>query len=242
MTASSRLSRINAGDGSELNARQPFLSETDKTGVRTQKVRLAVRAQIGRDWDGKADNDNIAWPLAKALLAEGNDELLKYAIKYRKIYDQAKSEVMIGFKGAASPDMVVVRKSTVNESTGHISYGGDLVIKSAPTEMPATMKSPTNPDSKKNAAPVPKPWTGDMEIINAMDARELLAHLQAKVGSTIEPFEMAVIDGATLAEAGNAAGIANRGGAMAAGRAILHMGLLAVRDALGPVNYRELAA
>ena len=60
----------------------------------------------------------------------------------------------------------------------------------------------------------------------------------------LEPFELAVIDGRTLAEVGNAAGVAARSGAMGAGRAIVHMGLIAVRDALGskPINYQDLIA
>ena len=39
-------------------------------------------------------------------------------------------------------------------------------------------------------------------------------------------------DGKTLAEVGNSAGVANRAGSMGAGRALVHMGLIAVHDAL----------
>jgi hypothetical protein len=35
---------------------------------------------IGVGWDSSAANDNVAWPSAKALLAEENSELLKVAI------------------------------------------------------------------------------------------------------------------------------------------------------------------
>lgn len=214
----------------------------EKKAMRKYKVRLGKRAAIGKDWDGKADNDNIAWPLAKALLAEGSGDLLSYAMKYRKIHDMAKSEVALGFKGTPPPEMTIVHKNRLDESTGTIIYSGELVLKSAPTDLPATMKSPTNPDSKKNATPVPKPWNGDMEIINAIDARMLLEHLQHRLGPLVEPFEMAVVDNATLAEVGNAAGIANRAGSMGAGRALVHMGLITVRDAIGPVSRKDLAA
>jgi len=215
----------------------------EKKAMRIQKIRIGKRASIGKDWDGGADNDNnINWPIGKALLAEGNHDLLKYAMRYRKIYDQAKSEVALGFKGTPPAEMTIARRSTLDESTGRISYGAEVLRVSAGIDIPSVQKTPTNSDSKKNAAPVPKPWTGDMELINALDARGLLAMLQSRIGSTLEPFEMAVVESATLEQVGNAAGIASRGGAMAAGRAIVHMGLIAVRDAIGAVSYKDLAA
>ncbi|QKC99194.1 hypothetical protein [Mesorhizobium sp. NZP2298] len=217
-------------------------AEEQKRAMRRFKVRIGKRQAIGKDWDGKADNDNIAWPLAKALLAEGSGDLLAYAMKYRKIYDTAKAEVALGFKATPPPEMTIVHKNRIDESSGRIIYGGEFVLKSAPTDIPATMKSPTNADSKKNAAPVPKPWNGDMEIINALDARSLLAHLQRRLGLLVEPFEMAVVDCATLAEVGNAAGIANRAGSMGAGRALVHTGLFTVRDALGALTRKDIAA
>lgn len=229
------------GDGSNLPARQKY---TERDGdVRSQKVRLATRAKFGKDWDGKAANDNIAWPLAKALLAEGNGELLKYAMAYRKIYDQAKADVLIGVKGApADVALTVVHRSRVDEATGNIVYGGELISKAANADIPPTRAVPTNPDSKKKAAPVPRPWTGDKPINDKLDAQGKLSALQSRLGHLCEPFEMACIDGATLQEVGNAVGIANRAGAMGAGRAIVHMALITVRDALGAVTRKDLAA
>lgn len=213
-----------------------------KAACRPYRMALGKRAAIGKDWDGSPANDNANWPLAKALLAEGNHDLLKYAIAYRMTYEAAKSEVAIGLNGTPSPKMVVLRRTTIDESTGNITYGGEIVSKAASVDIPATMARPTNADSKKNATPVPKPWNGDSQINNAIDARGKLAWLQGKVGAILDPFEMAVIDGATLQEVGNAAGVAARSGAMAAGRAICHMGLIAVRDAMGKVDRRDLAA
>lgn len=232
----------NDNERAEARERIAYKAAEEKKAMRRYKVRIGKRQSIGKDWDGKADNDNIAWPLAKALLAEGSGDLLAYAMKYRKIHDMAKAEVALGFKGTPPPEMTIVHKNRIDESTGRIVYGGEFVLKSAPTDIPATMKAPTNPDSKKNAAPVPKPWNGDMDLINAMDARGLLAHLQTRLGLLVEPFEMAVVDNATLAEVGNAAGIANRAGSMGAGRALVHTGLFTVRDALGALTRKDIAA
>ena len=184
-------------------------ADAEKKAMHKQRKRLAKRAKIGADWDGKVDNDNIAWPLAKALLAEGNSELLKYAMAYRRIYDQAKSEAQLGLKGSPSPDMVVVHRSRMDESTGKIVYGGELVRKAGTVDIPATRAVPTNPDSKKNAAPVPRPWTGDRHVNDMLDAKEKLAWLQMRLGHLCEPFEMACIDGATLQQVGNAVGQTN---------------------------------
>lgn len=233
----SREARILASDGVGLPSRQTYLN---LEAVRAQKVRLALRAEHGKDWDGKAANDNIAWPLAKALLAEGNTELLKYAMAYRRIYEQAKGEVLIGINAAPAPELSIVYRNSIDESTGRITYGAELVSKAAGNDIPPTVARPTNPDSKKKAAPIPKPWTGDRAINDAIDARECLSWIQLRLGAIREPFEMACIDGATLQEVGNATGVANRGGAMAAGRAIVHLGLITVRDTIGHVNRKDL--
>ncbi|MBZ9943455.1 hypothetical protein LB533_20425 [Mesorhizobium sp. BR1-1-13] len=236
-----QITRTVAGDGSSLSARMTY-GDHERAEVHAQKRRLAARASIGKDWDGAADNDNaVNWPVGKALLAEGNTDLLKYALAYRKIYDMAKGEVLIGIKGQPAPDMQVVRQSWVDGKTGEIKYGGEIRIKSAPADVAPTRSTPTNSESKKNAAPVPRPWTGDRAINDTIDAREMLPRLQAAVGSILEPFEMAIVDCATLQEVGNAAGVANRGGAMAAGRAIVHMGLMAVSGLFGHVGYKDMA-
>jgi hypothetical protein len=232
--------RIVFGTGDDLPARMTY--GADKEGVHAQKRRLALRASYGKDWDGTADNDNINWPLAKALLAEGNGDLLKYAMMYRKTYEMAKGEVLIGMKGQPSAEMTIVHRSYMDESTGRITYGGEIVRKGASSDIQPTRSTPTNPDSKKNAAPVPRPWTGDRAINDAIDAREKLAWLQSLLGPTLEPFEMACIDGATLAEVGAASGASSRDGKPGAGRAICHLALITIRDALGPISRQDIAA
>lgn len=240
-TTNTKRMRVIMGEGEDLPARMAY-GKHERDAVHAEKRRLAVRASYGKEWDGKADNNNIAWPLAKALLAEGNHDLLKYAMAYRKIYDQAKAEIALGFKGTPPTEMTIVRRNYVDESTGKITYGGEIVSKAASVDKPAMRAMPTNPDSKKRAAPVPRPWTGDVELISAMDAREKLSWLQGMLGPLVEPFEMACIDGATLAEVGGASGASSRDGKPAAGRAVCHLALITIRDAIGGVARRDLAA
>ncbi len=210
-----------------------------------ERARLAARARYGKDWDGKEDNDNeprkVVWPLAKALVAEGNTELLKTALAYRKIYNTAKSEVVLGGKAIAHENLTAESLSIAVESVarddGSVTFG--KVRKSRginAADVAPKRKVAANDETTSGASSVPKPWNGDMPVIDMIDAKVQLARLQARLGPLAEPLEMAVMDDATLQAVGNAAGIANRAGSMGAGRALVHMALIMVRDALGRVR------
>jgi hypothetical protein len=205
-----------------------------------EKSRLAVRAKAGKDWDGKAANDNINWPLAKELIEEGNTELLKYAIAYRRVYSMAKSEAVLG--GAAPErEMNLDRYVYEDKETGETKYNNVRQRQSADIDIPATKKTPTDSlEPSGNGSSVPKPWNGDAPVNDMIDAKRKLSVLQIAVGSIVEPFEMMVVDNETLKAAGHAAGASSRDGASGAGRAIAHMGLIAVRDILGRLERRDL--
>lgn len=196
-----------------------------------ERARLAIRGNIGKDWDGKAANDNIAWPLAKALLAEGNKELLKYAIAYRRIYNTAKSEVVLG---GSAPDLSELTLAHVvrAQEDGSVKVGKQVKAKkSEDDELPAKRAVTANDETSIRSSSVPKPWNGDAPVNAMIDAKTELRRIQLLIGAILDPFEMLVVDGFTLAEAGVAAHATARG-AMSAGRSIAHMGLIAVRDAL----------
>lgn len=218
----------------------------EKAAMRIQKKRLGKRAKIGADWDGKADNDNIAWPLAKALLAEGNGDLLKYAMSYRKIYNTAKSEVVLGGSGVVMREGFSLDRHTVVRANGTIAYKHIRQSKAAHVDIPGKQYVPPYDDEQtethRNSIRIPKPWNGDKPVNDRIDAEAQLIRLQSRLGHLCEPFEMACIDGATLAEVGNSVGIANRSGAQGAGRALVHMALITIRDSLGEVVRRDLAA
>ena len=212
--------------------------ETEWKACHNEKSRLAIRHNIGKDWDGKAANDNIAWPLAKALLAEGNKELLKYAIAYRKIYNTAKSEAVLG---GSAPEREMNLEQRFIHADDESTPKGTRQLTAANVDIPAKRKTPTDSlEPSGNGSSVPKPLNGDAAVNDMIDAKLQLERLQAKLGHLADPLEMAVVDGATLEAVGNACGIANRAGSMGAGRAIVHMGLITVRDSLGKLNRKDL--
>ncbi len=49
------------------------------------KRSLARRNKPSDGWDGKPDNDNVSLPIIKALLAEGNNDLLPALLLYRRV-------------------------------------------------------------------------------------------------------------------------------------------------------------
>jgi len=218
----------------------------ERAACAAQRKRLGARASFGAEWNGSAANDNIDWPLAKALLAEGNTELLKYAMAYRRVYEQAKSEALLGGKGVSLGDGMAVDRHTYVKPDGRIVYKHARQSTAAGVNIPPTVKVPPfvddATDTNRNSVRVPKAWDGDKPVNDMIDAKAKLARVQAKLGHLCEPFEMACIDGATLQEVGNAAGINNRAGAMGAGRAIIHMALVTVRDTIGEVTRNDLAA
>ncbi|WP_206640797.1 hypothetical protein [Rhizobium leguminosarum] len=245
MSASSKKKAL-AGDGADLPARTAY-AEHERDGVHVQKARLYKRQSIGKDWDGVAANDNIAWPLATALIKEGNTELLKYAMMYRKVHDTAKSNAMLGGSSVRLGEGVALDRHSVIRDNGSIAYRRVRQSTAANVDIPARRRfdASTADDSdnnEKNWSNIPKPWNGDRPVNDKLDAQRRLARLQSALGHLCEPFELACIDGATLEAVGNAAGIANRAGAMGAGRALVHTALATLRDVIGNVSREDLCA
>jgi hypothetical protein len=237
------------GEGEDLPARMSY-APLEQKAIHAQKARLAERAKVGEDWDGRAANDNLAWPLATALIREGNTELLKAAMYYRKVHDTAKSEALLGGRSASIGDGMALDRYSYVRPDGTVTYARPRQKQAASVDIPA--KQYTSPPSYDNMMPsseevkvsnwtnIPKPWKGDEPVNNMLDAQRRLGYLCSLLGPIVEPFEMSVIDGATYREVGNAAGISNKAGSEGAGRALVHSGLLAIRDAIGNVKRSEL--
>ncbi len=241
-TSNSRRTIALSGDGSNLSSRISYTAH-EREGVHTQKVRLAKMAKRGADWDGTAANDNIAWPLATALIKEGNADLLKYAMVYRKIYDAAKSEAMLGGTTVALGEGVSLDQRQWIKPSGEIAYKGVRVVSKETKETPAKRKTSTDSEKPDSGySNVPKIWNGDRPVNDMIDAQQKLHNLQRRLGHLCEPFELACIDGKTLAEVGNAFGVANRSGAQGAGRALVHTALVTLRDCIGEVRRQDIAA
>ncbi|RVO55154.1 hypothetical protein CN090_04355 [Sinorhizobium meliloti] len=241
-----RRQRALAGEGDDLPARMSY-TEVERDGVHVQKARLARMAKKGADWDGTAANDNIAWPLATALIKEGNSELLKYAMYYRKVHDTAKSNAQLGGTSVRLGDGVALDRYSVLRPDGKIAYRRPRKSTAANVDIPARRRfdastAEDGDEPQKNWSSIPKPWNGDRPVNDKMDAERHLARLQSALGHLCEPFELACIDGRTLAEVGNAAGIANRSGAQGAGRVLVHTALITLRDFIGDVRREDLVA
>ncbi|MDX0007814.1 hypothetical protein GOB40_13835 [Sinorhizobium meliloti] len=241
-----RRHRALAGEGDDLPARMSY-TEAERDGVHMQKARLAKMAKKGADWDGTAANDNIAWPLATALIKECNSELLKYAMYYRKVHDTAKSNAQLGGTSVRLGDGVALDRYSVLRPDGKVAYRRPRKSTAANVDIPARRRfdastAEDGDEPQKNWSSIPKPWNGDRPVNDKMDAERHLARLQSALGHLCEPFELACIDGRTLAEVGNAAGIANRSGAQGAGRVLVHTALITLRDFIGDVRREDLVA
>lgn len=240
-----KTARIISGDGSALPARMSYAPD-ERQAVHAEKCRIHARASIGKDWDGKPDNDNINWPLATSLIREGNTELLKAALAYRKIHTEAHSGATLGGSGVVMREGFSLDRHTKIRADGTIAYKHVRQSEAADVDIPAKQYVPPFEDEEAqtnhNSIKVPKPWNGDAPVNNMLDGQKRLLGLRARLGVLVEPLEMSVVDGATYQDVGNASGVADRSGASAAGRAIVHMALVAVRDALGSITRRQLAA
>lgn len=241
-----RLHHVLAGEGENLSSRIRYTPE-EREGVHVQKVRLAKRAEKGKDWDGVAANDNIAWPLATALIREGNTELLKYAMMYRRIHDTAKSNAMLGGGSVRLEEGMSLDQRQWLKGNGEIAYKGLREVAKGDQDTPARRKVPpyvVDEESgvEKNWSSVPKPWKGDEPINNMIDAQRRLGQLRLVLGHLCEPFELSVVDGRTYREVGNSAGIANKAGAEGAGRALVHTALVTLRDHMRPPKRSDFAA
>ena len=239
-----KLHAVLSSDGSDLPVRSIY-ADHEKEAAHVEKFRLHLRAQKGKDWDGTAANDNIAWPLATALIREGNTELLKAAMYYRKVHDTAKSEAMLGGSSVQLGDSMALDRHSVLKADGKIAYRRVRQSTSADADIPARRRfdastAEDGDEPQKNWSSIPKPWKGDEPVNNMLDAQRRLGQLRFCLGPLVERFEMSVIDGATYREVGNAAGIANKAGSEGAGRALVHTALIALRDSIGKVSRSDL--
>lgn len=208
--------------------------------------RINKRQGIGSDWDGRAANDNIAWPLATALIREGNTDLLKYAMMYRRIHTAAKSNAVLGGSSVTLGEGIALDRHIHVRPNGSVAYEHVRQSKAASVDIPSRKKSVTDSEtqlssekSESGYTNVPKPWRGDVPVNEMIDAQHKLCRLRSALGYLCEPFELACIDGKTYAEVG----AATIGGSVAiatgAGRANVHIALITLRGILGQVERQD---
>ncbi|CAH1665750.1 MULTISPECIES: hypothetical protein [unclassified Chelatococcus] len=225
---------IAANDNAPSARKLAMDAERKRDDRAAEKLKRSIRARqaIGEGWDGRADNDNIAWPLAKALLAEKNGDLLKYAIRYRQIEASATSGALLGGTSQGMEFMPLDQRTWLNAK-------GEVVNKGA---RKLTAVEVTGDIGTQNGAKVAKKWNGDAKVNAMIDDKALLAQLRSRLGLILEPFEDLVLHGATLERVGRALGSGNINAATGAAKAVAHMGLIAIRDALGEIRREDIAA
>lgn len=201
------------------------------------------RQGIGSDWDGRAANDNIAWPLATALIREGNTDILKYAMMYRRIHTAAKSNALLGGSTVTLGEGMALDRHIQVRPNGSIAYKHVRQSTAASIDIPSRKKSITDSEtqlssdkSESGYTNVPKPWKGDAPVNDMIDAKHKLGRLQSALGYLCEPFELACVDGKTYAEVGSTLDISHKATATGAGRALVHTALITLRDIIGKLD------
>jgi hypothetical protein len=222
------------GDGSDLPSPiryQPH--EVD--GVNKQKRRLAKLEAKRAPWDGSMcpTNDNVGWPLAKALLAEKNLDLLLVAVRYRQIERSATSGYqLMGLSPTADLSIAHVSEA---EDSGDITYGrvrrstSAGAIATAPGRKARSTDSDDGEPALMRSSSVPRTWTGDDKLNAMIDAKRILEQLHEAIGAFVEPLEAMIVEGATYEEVGRRFGVGNRAGAMGFARGVAHLGLTAAQ-------------
>lgn len=239
-----------ARETSEVIARRADMDRRTKPSrdYREMSERLAKRQSIGGDAPIAA-NDNQAWPLAEQLRREGNDVLLKVARRYRRIYDAAHTEVPLIGTQQDETFMPVEQRYHLNEATGEYKRKGARSAKSAMPVSDGTSKVEPVTDAVqgrisggdivtfpwKPGKPVMKKWSGDNIIIEAIDCRAIIRHLQSALGPLCETFEDAVLHGETLSAIGERKGVTPQKSG-AAGKVLVMMGLEVVQAELAAID------
>lgn len=169
-----------------------------------QAARLTSNA-----FSGQHANDNEDWPLRKLLNTERNTHCLALAERYRAVHDLSVAPVQL--VGKEAENLYVMTNEGPNGTPKEVKV---VKGRKATVETAATQKTAASDTVRKLAAPVPKKWHGDRMLIAAIDARQELAYLRAKlayVPKILDAFEWAVVDNLTLAEIGSRLGAGSKG-------------------------------
>ncbi|MDQ0558323.1 hypothetical protein QO004_000096 [Rhizobium mesoamericanum] len=225
-------------DKAEVKAK----ARVEEKAINKHRRRLAKRNKPSDGWDGKAANDNPSLPIIKALLAEGNNDLLPALLFYRRVEDAATSDAQLVGNSVGNEPLQAEQDLWLDEKTGAIQRKGMKQSKSKDAQ-PWRAKSIDVfkwTYTKQLPAQVPTKWNGDDKVIARIDGINRLAEMRASLGPLVEPFEEAALHGATLEKVGMMAGATSSRSAMAVGRAVVHMALSVIRDRAGPITYSDL--
>ena len=168
---------------------------------------------------------------------------------YRRIHTAAKSNALLGGSSVSLGEGMALDRHIHVRPNGSIAYKHVRQSTAASVDIPARRATVTDSEaqlssekSESGYTNVPKPWRGDVPVNEMIDAQRKISRLQSALGYLCEPFELACIDGKTLAEVGATVGVSNRSGAQGAGRALVHTALITLRDILGDLQRKDIAA
>ncbi|MCW0235264.1 MAG: hypothetical protein OJJ21_16810 [Ferrovibrio sp.] len=200
------------------------------------------RQILGDGWDGKADNDNIGWPLAKALKADGKEHLLRAAMEYRRIEASANSGSQLGGTALGLEPVRLDQKTWVNREGEVVTKGERKLTSAAYADVAPTQAGRQTEGMMRPAQPAPKPWNGDAKVNAMIDDKDRLARLRGVLGPMVDAFEDAVLSGRTLEDIGRGVGRASsKSSAAPAGKAIVIMALYVVASELQRIRMDEAA-
>lgn len=213
--------------------------QEEAKAMKIETRRIGQRAKKGADWDGAA-NDNVHLPAIKWLIQTGRKEMLKPLLDFIRLDRQAYSGALLTGDTGNAQDLLQVQlgidhKVWIDPKTGALKYKGErrmTGIEFTGREHPG--KSDADPlQVKKEAAPVAKPWSGDMAVIERIDAVPVLSRIRAGLGPLLIPFERLALEGQTLEKVGLDCFATNERAAMSIGGAVLMLGLGVVMEVVG---------
>jgi hypothetical protein len=205
--------------------------------------RISVRQSIGDGWDGKAANDNTT-PAIKWLLAGQRKEMLEPLLAYIRLDREANSGAMLTGESHSARDMLQIdQKTWLDPVSGAIKYKGERRLTGIDfTGREAPVKSSLDPmQVKPLPVAVPKPWKGDLPVINRIDAEPKLARIRAALGPLLIPFERLVLEGKKLEKVGWDCFATNERAAMSIGGAVLMLSLGVVAEHLEAAKRKRAA-
>ena len=235
-------------------ARQRLQVKRDAEAKRMAAVRVKLDARQAIGDPACEANDNEDIPLLKTLRKAGDAGRVSMVMKYRSLVALCAAEPL---QGQTLPTKQVTgvenetRKMRGVEDVeraaadgfkndrvagGEITYKGVRKPKGGRHSSPATRKVAANDNTTASSAPVARRFSDDV-LIAQIDAKPFLAELQAAMGPLIEPFEDAVLCGATLGDVGRATGATVK--PEIAGKALVFSAMDALSDAWSQISGRE---
>lgn len=220
---------------------------------REAKARAAIKSRQGIGDPDCPANDNVDVPLLGVLAKDGRDDLCKVVRRYRSLVALCEMQPLQGADYGPTAGMSLdqfqkpldsdaeVDKAAANgwaDSAipgGEIRYNGGRQSRGGTFSLPPTRAVVADEETRARASSFALKFSAD-KLIAQIDAKPVLAQLQASLGPLLQPFEDAVLRGMTLSKIGKKEGIAVK--PAIAGRALVFRALAVVNGAWSEIDRR----